>query len=92
MADTRMETDTFGPIEVHRRHSPQPGANCRVAGQIADAGTALAPRIGYDRAAAIAIAAHANGTTLRQEAVRLGYVTAEEFDGLVRPDKMVHPS
>jgi len=54
--------------------------------------TALAPRIGYDRAAAIAKAAHANGTTLRQEAVRLGYVTAEEFDGLVRPDTMVHPS
>jgi fumarate hydratase class II len=54
--------------------------------------TALAPRIGYDRAAAIAKAAHANGTTLRQEAVRLGYVTAEEFDGLVRPEAMVHPS
>jgi len=54
--------------------------------------TALAPRIGYDRAAAIAKAAHANGTTLRQEAVRLGYVTAEEFDSLVRPDSMVHPS
>jgi len=53
--------------------------------------TALAPRIGYDRAA-IAKAAHANGTTLRQEAVRLGYVTAEEFDSLVRPDSMVHPS
>jgi fumarate hydratase, class II len=54
--------------------------------------TALAPRIGYDKAAAIAKAAHANGTTLRQEAVRLGYVTAEEFDGLVRPDAMAHPS
>jgi fumarate hydratase class II len=54
--------------------------------------TALAPRIGYDRAAAIAKAAHANGTTLRQEAVRLGYVTAQEFDSLVRLDTMVHPS
>ena len=54
--------------------------------------TALAPRIGYDKAAAIAKAAHANGTTLRQEAVRLGYVTAEEFDSLVRPDAMTHPS
>ena len=54
--------------------------------------TALAPRIGYDKAAAIAKAAHANGTTLRQEAVRLGYVTAEEFDSLVRPATMVHPS
>jgi fumarate hydratase class II len=54
--------------------------------------TALAPRIGYDRAAAIAKAAHANGTTLRQEAIRLGYVTAEEFDHLVRPEAMVLPS
>jgi fumarate hydratase class II len=54
--------------------------------------TALAPRIGYDKAAAIAKAAHANGTTLRQEAIRLGYVTAEEFDSLVQPAAMIHPS
>ena len=54
--------------------------------------TVLAPRIGYDKAAAIAKAAHANGTTLRQEAIRLGYVTAEEFDRLVRPEAMTHPS
>jgi fumarate hydratase class II len=37
--------------------------------------TALTPKIGYDKAAAIAKAAHARGTTLREEAVRLGYVT-----------------
>ncbi len=54
--------------------------------------TALAPKIGYDKAAAIAKAAHTNGTTLRQEAVGLGYVTPEEFDRLVRPDAMTHPS
>jgi fumarate hydratase, class II len=54
--------------------------------------TALAPGIGYDKAATIAKAAHANGTTLRQEAVRLGYVTAEEFDRLVQPEAMTHPS
>jgi fumarate hydratase, class II len=54
--------------------------------------TALVPRIGYDKAAAIAKAAHANGTTLRLEAVRLGYVTAEEFDHLVQPAAMTHPS
>jgi fumarate hydratase class II len=53
--------------------------------------TALAPRIGYNNAAVIAKAAHANGTTLRQEAIRLGYVTAEEFDRLVRPETMVSP-
>jgi len=53
--------------------------------------TALAPRIGYDKAAQVAKAAHANGTTLRQEAVRLGFVTGAEFDKLVRPEKMTHP-
>ena len=54
--------------------------------------TALAPSIGYDEAAAIAKAAHANGTTLRQEAIRLGHVSAEQFDHLVRPETMVFPS
>jgi fumarate hydratase class II len=53
--------------------------------------TALAPRIGYDKAAAIAKSAHARGTTLREEAVGGGYVTAAEFDRLVRPEKMVRP-
>jgi fumarate hydratase, class II len=53
--------------------------------------TALVPAIGYDRAAQIAKRAHANGTTLREEAVRLGFVTAAQFDRLVRPEKMVHP-
>jgi fumarate hydratase class II len=54
--------------------------------------TALAPRLGYGNAAAIAKAAHANGTTLREEAIRLGYVTGEEFDRLVRPETMVFRS
>jgi fumarate hydratase, class II len=53
--------------------------------------TALAPRIGYDKAAQIAKAAHKNGTTLREEAVKLGYVSAEEFDCLVKPERMTHP-
>jgi fumarate hydratase class II len=53
--------------------------------------TALAPKIGYDAAAKIAKTAHANGTTLREEAVRLGYVTAEEFDAVVRPERMLAP-
>jgi fumarate hydratase class II len=54
--------------------------------------TALAPHIGYQRAAEIAKAAHARGTTLREEAIRLGYVSALEFDRLVRPEKMIRPS
>jgi fumarate hydratase class II len=53
--------------------------------------TALAPRIGYDKAAKIAKTALANGTTLRQEAVKLGFVSAEEFDRLVRPARMTRP-
>ena len=53
--------------------------------------TALTPKIGYDKAAKIAKAAHANGTTLREEAVRLGFVSAEEFDRLVRPERMTGP-
>jgi len=54
--------------------------------------TALAPRIGYDGAAKVAKAAHHNGTTLREEAVKLGFVTAEEFDRIVRAEDMVHPT
>jgi len=53
--------------------------------------TALAPKIGYDSAAKVAKEAHARGTTLREEAVRLGFVSAQEFDRLVQPDKMTHP-
>jgi fumarate hydratase class II len=53
--------------------------------------TALAPKIGYDAAAAIAKAAHANGTTLRDEAIASGKVTAAEFDALVAPGKMIGP-
>jgi fumarate hydratase class II len=53
--------------------------------------TALAPTIGYDKAAQIAKAAHARGTTLREEAVRLGFVSAKDFDRLVRPARMTHP-
>ena len=53
--------------------------------------TALAPKIGYDNAAKIAKTAHKNGTTLREEAVGGGYVSAEEFDRIVDPKKMIGP-
>jgi fumarate hydratase, class II len=53
--------------------------------------TALAPKIGYDNAAKVAKSAHARGTTLKEEALRLGFVSAAEFDLLVQPDKMTHP-
>jgi len=53
--------------------------------------TALAPKIGYDNAAKIAKTAHARGTTLKDEAVRLGFVSASEFEQLVRPERMTRP-
>ena len=54
--------------------------------------TALAPHIGYDRAASIAKKAHAEGSTLREAALALGYVSAEQFDAWVRPEEMTGPS
>src|SRR3954467_14680845 len=53
--------------------------------------TALAPKIGYDNAAKIAKTAHKNSTTLKEEAVGGGYVTAAEFDAVVRPEDMIAP-
>jgi len=54
--------------------------------------TALNPRIGYDNAAKVAKKAHAEGITLKQATVALGLLTTEEFDELVRPDKMARPN
>src|ERR1700728_198778 len=53
--------------------------------------TALAPEIGYDSAAKVAKSAHVRGTTLKEEAVRLGFVSADEFDRLLKPREMTHP-
>jgi fumarate hydratase class II len=54
--------------------------------------TALAPHIGYDRAAEIAKKAHRDGTTLREAALALGYVSAQDFDRWVRADAMIGPT
>jgi fumarate hydratase class II len=54
--------------------------------------TALSPRIGYDKAAQIAKKAHAEGTTLRESALALGFVTDDEFDAWVRPEAMLGPT
>jgi len=53
--------------------------------------TALAPTIGYDAATKVAKTAHKNGTTLREEAIALGYVDGETFDRIVRPEDMIGP-
>jgi fumarate hydratase class II len=54
--------------------------------------TALNRHIGYDNAAKIAKSAHKNGTTLREEAVKSGLLTGEQFDQIVRPEKMIRPA
>jgi fumarate hydratase class II len=53
--------------------------------------TALAPKIGYDKAAKVAHTAHVEHSSLREAALKLGYLTGEEFDGLVKPERMTHP-
>jgi len=53
--------------------------------------TALAPKIGYDAAAQVAKAAHHSHISLRDAAIKLGFVTADEFDSLVKPESMTHP-
>ncbi len=53
--------------------------------------TALSPHIGYDKAAKVAKKAHADGSTLKEAAVALGYLSAADFDRLVRPEKMLGP-
>jgi fumarate hydratase class II len=53
--------------------------------------TALAPQIGYDNATTVAKTAHKNGTTLKEEAIALGFVDADTFDAVVRPENMVGP-
>jgi fumarate hydratase class II len=53
--------------------------------------TALNPHIGYDKAAKIAKTAHTEGLTLKEAALKLGYLTSEQFDQWVKPEEMVGP-
>lgn len=53
--------------------------------------TALNPYIGYDKAAQVAKTAYAEGTTLKEAAVSLGFLSCEEFDRIVRPEQMTGP-
>jgi fumarate hydratase class II len=53
--------------------------------------TALAPKVGYDKAAKIAHTAHVDRSSLREAALKLGYLTGEEFDAAVKPEDMTHP-
>jgi fumarate hydratase class II len=53
--------------------------------------TALNPHIGYEKSAKIAMAAHREGISLREAAIKSGFVTAEQFAQWVRPDRMTGP-
>jgi Fumarase C C-terminus len=75
-SDNRTERDSLGEVEV----PPQ---------QLV---TRLAPHIGYDKASGILLAAQREGLTLRDAAIRSGYVTAEQFDAWVKPENLTGPS
>ena len=71
---------------------PDTGRIAELVGRSLMLVTALNPHIGYDKAAAIAKAAHREGVTLRQAAIRSGYLTADQYDRWVRPERMVSES
>ena len=75
-----------GTFQIAYQKAFDEGAESIVSVHVADALS------GTIKAAQVAKAAHANGTTLREEAIRLGFVTATEFDRLVVPEKMTRPA
>jgi fumarate hydratase class II len=87
----RLLTDGMTSFEAHAVRGIE--ANRARIGELVDRSlmlvTALAPHIGYDKAAAIAKKAHHEGTTLREAALALGHVSAADFDAWVRPERMV---
>ena len=90
LQSARLLTDGARSFEAHCARGIEPNRE-RIAallGQSLMLVTALNPHIGYDKAAAIAKKAHREGTTLKMAALALGYVTAEQFDAWVRPEKM----
>jgi fumarate hydratase class II len=94
LASARLLADGMAHFERHCARGIEPRRE-RIA-ELLDRSlmlvTALAPHIGYDKAAAIAHKAHHDGTTLRAAALALGHVTAEQFDTWVRADRMLGPS
>ncbi len=93
LRSTRLLTDACEAFDAYCARGIEPDeARIRdLVGRSLMLVTALAPRLGYDRAAEIAKKAHKDGTTLKEAALALGYLTAEEFDREVRPDAMVSP-
>ncbi len=94
MQSTRLLADGMASFETHCVRGIE--ANRERIGELLERSlmlvTALAPHIGYDRAAEIAKRAHHEGSTLREAALTLGYVSAADFDQWVRPEDMVRPN
>ncbi len=89
----RLLTDTMNSFVSHCLEGLQPNRE-RIAENLDKSlmlVTALNPHIGYDNAAKIAKTAHKSGKTLKQTAIELGLLTAEQFDQWVRPEKMITP-
>jgi fumarate hydratase class II len=87
----RLLTDACLSFEAHCARGIEPD-RARIREQMERSlmlVTALTPKLGYDRAAQIAKQAHKEGKTLKAVAVELGYLTAEEFDREVRPERMI---
>jgi fumarate hydratase class II len=91
MQSNRLLTDAVASFDAHCARGIEPD-RARIADLLSRSlmlVTALSPHIGYDRAAAVAHHAHANGLSLREAALALGAVSAEQFDAWVRPERMV---
>jgi fumarate hydratase class II len=91
LQSVRLLADAMASFEAYCARGIEPDRQ-RIAALLSQSlmlVTALSPRIGYDRAAAIAKKAHADGTSLREAALALGAVTSDQFDEWVRPERMV---
>ena len=93
LQSVRLLGDGAASFDEHCAHGIEPNREriAELVGRSLMLVTALAPRIGYDRAAEIAKKAHRDGATLRETALALGYVTAEDFDRWVRAEEMLGP-
>ena len=91
LQSARLLADAMSSFEAHavRGLQPEPARLAELVGRSLMLVTALTPHIGYDRAARIAMKAHHEGSTLREAALALGEVSAEDFDAWVQPGQMV---
>ena len=93
LQSVRLLADAMASFDEHCAHGIEPN-RARIAALLHGSlmlVTALAPHIGYDKAAEIAKKAHREGTGLREAALALGYVDATQYDEWVRPEKMIGP-